>query len=274
MIMFDYNHLEIIEKVEGSSIHPRALVYKGAKVGKGVMVGPNAIVGPLVTLHDNVQIGPGAVISGRTTIGEGTQVSPFATVGAPPQDLKYKGEDTEVRIGKNNRICEYVNISLGTVGGGGLTTIGDNNLIMAYTHVAHDCVIGNNCVFANGVHLAGHVVVGNNVVFGGISGAHQFCHFGERAMIAAGSIVVQDVPPYCLVQGDRARISGLNVVGLRRSNLPKEQLADIKNMFKILYNENLTLEDAIVRMKEEIPVSEARDGFINFVVTSHRGICR
>ncbi|MBC7530820.1 MAG: acyl-ACP--UDP-N-acetylglucosamine O-acyltransferase [Oligoflexus sp.] len=272
--MIDYNHLTTIAKVEGSSIHPRALVYQGAKIYKGVVVGPNAMVGPNVTLHDNVQIGPGALILGKTTIGEGTQVSPYATVGAPPQDLKYKGEDTEVRIGKNNRICEYVNISLGTVGGGGVTSIGDNNLIMAYTHVAHDCNIGSNCVFANGVHLAGHVIVKNNVTFGGISGAHQFCRFGERAMVAAGSIVVQDVPPYCLVQGDRARISGLNVVGLRRSELSKERLADVKNMFKILYNENLTLEDSIERIKSDIPESEQRESFVNFVVTSHRGICR
>ncbi len=272
--MIDYNHLETIEKVDGSSIHPRALVYKGAQIGKGVVIGPNAIVGPKVKLADHVQIGPGALILGKTTIGEASQISPYATLGAPPQDLKYKGEDTEVRIGKNTRICEYVNISLGTVGGGGVTTIGDNNLIMAYTHVAHDCVIGNNCVFANGVHLAGHVVVNNFVTFGGISGAHQFCRFGDRAMVAAGSIVVQDVPPYCLVQGDRARISGLNVVGLRRSDLSKDRLSDIKNMFKILYNENLTLEDAIQRMKVEIPESEQREGILNFILTSHRGICR
>jgi len=272
--MINYNHLETIEKVDGSSIHPRALVYKGAQIGRGVVVGPNAIVGPNVVLADSVQIGPGALVLGKTSVGEGTQISPYATVGAPPQDLKYKGEETEVRIGKNNRICEYVNISLGTVGGGGVTTIGDNNLLMAYTHVAHDCMIYNNCVFANGVHLAGHVLVHNNVTFGGISGAHQFCHFGERAMVAAGSIVVQDVPPYCLVQGDRARISGLNVVGLRRSDLPKERLADIKNVFKILYNENLTLEDAVQRIKTEIPESVQREGILNFILTSHRGICR
>lgn len=270
----DYSQLSLLEKVEGASIHPRALVYQGAKIGKGVIVGPNAVVGPDVTLHDNVQVEPGAMVLGKTTIGEGTKISPYATVGAPPQDLKYKGEPTEVIIGKNNRICEYVNISLGTVGGGGVTRIGDNNLIMAYTHIAHDCDIGNNCVFANGVHLAGHVTVKNYVTFGGISGGHQFCSFGERAMIAAGSIVVQDVPPFCMVQGDRARISGLNVVGLRRSELPKERLADIKNMFKVLYNENLTLEDAIQRMKTEIPPSEQRDSFVTFLETSHRGICR
>lgn len=270
----DYSQLSLLDKVEGASIHPRALVYQGARIGKGVVVGPNAIVGPLVTLHDRVVVEPGAMVLGKTTVGEGTTISPYATVGAPPQDLKYQGEETEVIIGKNNRICEYVNISLGTVGGGGVTRVGDNNLIMAYTHIAHDCTIGSNCVFANGVHLAGHVTVKNNVVFGGISGAHQFCSFGERAMIAAGSIVVQDVPPFCMVQGDRARISGLNVVGLRRSDLSKDRLADIKNMFKILYNENLTLEDAIQRINSEIPQSDPRDSFAGFLASSHRGICR
>lgn len=270
----DYSQLSLLEKVEGASIHPRALVYQGAKIGKGVVVGPNALVGPQVTLHDNVQIEPGAVVTGRTTIGEGTRISPYATVGAPPQDLKYKGEETELIIGKDNRICEYVNISVGTVGGGGVTRIGDNNLIMGFTHIAHDCMIGSNCVFSNGVQIAGHVTVQNNVVFGGMAGGHQFCSFGERAMVAAGAIVVQDVPPYCMVQGDRARISGLNVVGLRRSSFSKEVLNDIKNMFKILYNENLTLEDAVQRMKSEVAPSDQKDRFVNFLETSQRGICR
>ncbi len=271
--MLDYTQ-ETVQEVKGATIHPRALVYRGAVIGQGVIIGPNALIGPKVTLGDGVEVGPGAVITGKTTIGAGTKVSPYATLGAPPQDLKYKGEETELRIGSNNRICEYVNISLGTVGGGGLTQIGSNNLIMAYTHIAHDCKIGDNCVFANGVHLAGHVEVQNNVTFGGISGGHQFCKFGERAMVAAGSIVVQDVPPYCLVQGDRARISGLNVVGLRRSDLSKDRLNDVKAMFKILFNENLTLEDAIARIRAEIPESSQRQNFLSFIENSHRGICR
>lgn len=255
-------------------IDPSALIYQGAELAAGVVIGPRAIIGPKVKLHKNVKVGAGAIVSGKTEIGEGTEIYPFATVGSDPQDLKYKGEDTELKIGKGNKIREYVNISTGTVNGGGLTQIGDENLIMVYSHIAHDCIIGDRCILANGVHLAGHVQVQNSVVFGGMSGGHQFTRFGERAMVAAGAIVVQDVPPFCLVQGDRARISGLNVVGLRRADLPKDRISDIKNMFRIVFNENLTLEDAISRIEADIPESLPRASFLAFLQKSERGICR
>ncbi|WP_141733715.1 acyl-ACP--UDP-N-acetylglucosamine O-acyltransferase [Oligoflexus tunisiensis] len=272
--MLDYRAEEQKEAPQGTYIHPTALVYKGAELEEGVHVGPRAVIGPKVKLARDVQVGAGAVVEGKTTIGEGTIVYPMATIGSDPQDLKYRGEDTELIIGKNNRLREYVNISIGTVNGGGRTTLNDNNLIMAYTHIGHDCHIGSNCILANGVQLAGHVEVEDFAVFGGMAGGHQFCRFGERAMIAAGAIVVQDVPPYCMVQGDRARISGLNVVGLRRSDLPKQRISDIKNMFKILFNENLTIEDAVSRMELEVPDSEQRRKFIDFLKRSERGVCR
>ena len=272
--MLDYIAEELKEAPKGVIIHPSALVYKGAELGEGVVIGPRTVIGPKVVLMSKVKVCAGAVIEGKTTVGEGTEIYPMATVGSDPQDLKYRGEDTELWIGKNNRIREYVNISIGTVNGGGKTTIGDNNLIMVYSHIAHDCHIGSNCILANGVHLAGHVEVDDYVVFGGMSGGHQFCRFGERAMVAAGAIVVQDVPPYCMVQGDRARISGLNVVGLRRSDLPKQRISDIKNMFKILFNENLTIEDAVSRMELEVADSEQRHRFIDFLKRSERGVCR
>ncbi|SME99580.1 acyl-ACP--UDP-N-acetylglucosamine O-acyltransferase [Pseudobacteriovorax antillogorgiicola] len=273
--MFDYSSFEPqTSRVGDTQIHPSAIVAKEAQLDRGVVIGPNAIVGPRVSLGKNVQIGAGAIISGTTTVGEASRIFPFATVGSDPQDLKYEGEETIVKIGKNNNIREYVNISCGTVGGGGETTMGDNNLIMVYSHVAHDCHIGSNCVFANGVQLAGHVVIGNQVVFGGMSGAHQFCRFGDRAMIAAGAIVVQDVPPYCMVQGDRARISGLNVVGLRRSGMPRERISLVKNMFKILYNDNLTLEDAIEKIVQDVEDAEERSVFLDFLRSSERGVCR
>lgn len=272
--MLDYQSEALVKAPVGVVIHPSALVYKGAQLGTGVMVGPRAVIGPQVTLADGVQIGAGAVVEGKTSIGAGTYVYPMATIGSDPQDLKYRGEDTELIIGANNRLREYVNISTGTVNGGGRTTIGDHNLIMVYSHIAHDCTIGSNCILANGVHLAGHVRVFDFVVFGGMSGGHQFCRFGERAMVAAGGIVVQDVPPFCMVQGDRARISGLNVVGLRRSDLPKARLNDIKNMFKILFNENLTLETAMSRIELEVPDSDQRLAFLEFLKSSQRGICR
>ncbi len=273
--MFDYSNFELHKNIpNNSNIHPSALVSKGAELDLEVVVGPNAIVGPHVKLAKGVQIGAGAIVSGHTFIDEDTKIYPMATVGSDPQDLKFANEPTRLTIGKRNKIREYVNISLGTVGGGGETSIGDDNLIMVYTHIAHDCHIGNNCIFANSVQLAGHVIIGDAVVFGGMSGAHQFCRFGSRAMVAAGAIVVQDVPPFCLVQGDRARINGLNLVGLRRSGLDRKQLFDIKNMFKILYNENLRLEDAIVRIEQEVNVSESRQLFLDFLQSSERGVCR
>lgn len=272
--MLEYIHMETVSALEGVVIHPRALVYKGAKIGQGSIIGPNAVIGPKVVLHERVKVDFGAIVSGRTTIGTDTEVSAYATIGSPPQDLKYKGEDTELVIGKNNKLREYVNISLGTPTGGGITTIGDNNLIMAYCHVGHDCVIGSRIVLANSVHLAGHVTLQDFSILGGTAAVHQFTRIGERVMVAGGAIVVQDVPPFCLVQGDRARISGLNVVGLRRSDLPKDRISDIKSMFKILYNENLTMQDAIVRIESEVPSSEQRTRFIDFLKQSERGICR
>ncbi len=272
--MLEYRAEELREVPKGVSIHPTALVYKGAQLDEGVLIGPRAVIGPKVTLGKNVKVGASAIVEGKTTVGEGTEIYSMATIGSDPQDLKYRGEDTELIIGVNNRLREYVNISTGTANGGGKTSLGDNNLIMVYSHIAHDCHIGSNCILANGVHLAGHVQVHDFVVFGGMSGGHQFTRFGERAMIAAGAIVVQDVPPYCMVQGDRARISGLNVVGLRRSDLPKQRISDIKNMFKILFNENLTIEDAVSRIELEVPDSPQRQRFIEFLKRSERGVCR
>lgn len=255
-------------------VHPTAMVAQGAELGSGVTIGPRAIIGPHVKLDHEVLVGAGAVVSGHTRIGEKTRIYPFATVGSDPQDLKYQGEATELHVGAHNSIREYVNISTGTSGGGGRTEIGDHNLIMVYSHIAHDCRMGSHCILANGVHLAGHIEVGDHVVFGGMSGGHQFCRFGERAMVAAGAIVVQDVPPFCLVQGDRARVNGLNLVGLRRSGIAKERMGDIKAMFKILYNENLTLSDAITRIEQEIELSTERQLFVDFLRQSERGVCR
>lgn len=272
--MFEHFETAPPQSFKDVSIHPSATVAKGAKLGKGVFVGANAFVGPDVTLHDGVKLAPNAFVTGLTTIGSQTEIFPFATVGCPPQDLKYKGERTELHVGSQNMIREYVNISVGTATGGGRTEIGDNNLIMAYCHIAHDCHIGNRVIMANGVHLAGHVTVQDNVVFGGMSGGHQFCHFGKYAMIAAGAIVVQDVPPYCMVQGDRARVMGLNVVGLRRANIRGDDLSSIKDMFRLLYQSNLTLEEAVAQIAESVGESEYKTTFLNFLRNAQRGVCR
>jgi len=243
-------------EMSGTQIHPTAIVHKGAEFGVGVRIGPYAVIGPKVKLGDGVDVGPHCVIDRRTNIGPRTSVSAFASIGSLPQDLKYRGEDTELVIGSDNMFREYANISIGTEGGGGITRIGDKNLFMVYTHVAHDSRIGNQCIFANSVAIAGHVHIDDFAVLGGLSAVHQFCRIGTMAMIAGGAMVVQDVPPFCMVHGDRATPNGLNVVGLRRAGVTGEQLTAIKSMYRLLYSENLTVEDAIARMKEDLPTSK------------------
>lgn len=273
--MFDYTNFELHSNLSNNThIHPTALVAKGAELDTNVIIGPNAIVGANVKLASGVRVGAGAIVAGHTSIGEQTHIYPMATVGSDPQDLKFANEPTQLIIGAHNKIREYANISLGTVGGGGKTQIGDHNLIMVYTHVAHDCYIGNHCIFANSVNLAGHIVIGDHTVFGGMSGGHQFCRFGDRSMVAAGAIVVQDVPPFCLVQGDRARVNGLNVVGLRRSGIDRAELAGIKKMFKTVYNENLGIDEAIEKIGQSVEDSGSKKLFLDFLKTSERGVCR
>jgi UDP-N-acetylglucosamine acyltransferase len=274
MLLGFHDHIDPKSSHPDVQIHPTAMVAKGAELGKGVVIGPGALIGPNVKLGDGVMVNGYAAVDGHTEIGAESVISSFATIGTPPQDLKYKGEETRLVIGARNQLKEYTNISRGTATGRGITTIGSDNLIMAYTHIAHDCNIGNYCVFANGVQLAGHVEVGDRVVFGGMSGGHQFCRFGNYAMIGAGSIVVQDVPPFCMVQGDRAEICGLNVVGLRRAGLKEQEFSNIKRMFRIVFKENLTLEDALRTIVETLPASSHKDLFVQFLKNSRRGICR
>lgn len=259
-------------------LHPRALVAASATIGKGVAIAPNASVGPDVTLADGVKVGIGAVITGTTTVGENTEVHSYATLGTPPQDLKYAGEKTRLTIGKNNQIREYVNISIGTVTGRSETVIGDDNLIMAYCHVAHDCIIANHCILANGVHLAGHVEVEDRVVFGGMSGGHQFCRFGEFAMVGAGSIVVMDVAPYVRVQGDRSTVRGINVIGISRGGFSPAEVKEVKTMYRMLFKQNLTLDDSIAKIRAEVADGRPKERMLSFLGAAlgdkHRGLCR
>ena len=232
---------EIKEKLPKA--HPTAIISKSAEIDATVAIGPNAYIGAGVKLDKNVKIHNGVFVSGSTFIGEGTEIHPFASVGTAPQVLKYAGEKTSLKIGKHNQIREYVNISIGTQTGGALTSIGDHNLFMAFSHIAHDCIIGNRVIVANGVQIAGHVEVGDHSVFGGLAGIHQFSRIGKYVMVGAGSIVVQDIPPFCMVQGDRARQIGLNVVGIRRSPFSKEEKAEIKLAYKLLYADGRTLDE-------------------------------
>lgn len=215
-------------------VHPTAIVEPGARLAEGVTVGPFCVVGPEVMLAPGVELRSHVVVRGDTEIGEGTVVWPFAVLGEVPQDLKYAGERTRLRIGARNRIREYVTMNLGTAGGGGETRVGDDGLFMANCHVAHDALVGSRVVIANSVAIAGHCMVGDDVVIGGLSGIHQWVRIGRGAMIGALSMVTHDVIPNGLVQGPRGELDGLNLVGLRRRGIPREEIHALRAAYQAL----------------------------------------
>ncbi len=258
----------------GVKIHETAVVSSRAELDGDIEIGPFAVIEDQVKIASGTKVGPHAVISGRTRIGKNNLISAFASIGSRPQDLKYNNEDTELHIEDNNMFREYCNVSLGTVTGDNVTKIGSHNLFMVYTHVAHDCEIGDHTILANGVALAGHVRVHDKAVLGGLSAVHQFCRIGSFAMIAGGAMVTQDVAPYCMVHGDRAQLSGLNVVGLRRMSLTPEEVSSIKEMYRLTFSSNLKLDDAIEKIKSDVSDSEYRAQFLLFLSTSSRGLCR
>ena len=260
--------------ITATKIHPTAIIAPGAEIGRGVIIGPFSSVGAKVQIGDGTEIGSHVVIDGRVTIGKKNLISSFASVGSRPQDLKFRGEETELIIGDNNMFREYSNLSLGTEGGGGKTVIGDDNLFMVSTHVAHDCIVANHVIAANCVALGGHVIGGDRAVLGGLSAVHQFCRIGQYSMIAGGAMVTQDVVPYGMVQGDRARITGLNVVGIRRLGLKNDGLQCIKSMYHLVFDSSLTLEDAMARIVSEVADSEHRQVWLDFLKKSDRGVCR
>ncbi|MBL8939024.1 MAG: acyl-ACP--UDP-N-acetylglucosamine O-acyltransferase, partial [Archangium sp.] len=219
-------------------------------------------------------VGSHAVIEGDTTIGERNRIFHHASVGAVPQDLKYAGEPTRLVIGDENMIREFTTLNIGTAGGGGLTKIGNKNLFMADSHVAHDCTVANGCVLANSVALAGHVDVADFVILGGLSAVHQFTRIGKHAFIAGGSMVAMDVPPYCTAQGDRAELAGLNTVGLSRHGMTDEQIGRIKDAYRILFRSKLGLNEAMSRLKAEHGGHSEIEHLLEFIASSKRGITR
>lgn len=257
-----------------SKVHPTAVVHPEAALHESVEVGPLTVIGPKVRIGAGTVIGPHAVIEGRTRIGERNRIFQFASVGAVPQDLKYAGEDTELVIGDGNTVREFATLHIGTAGGGGVTRIGDRNLFMANSHVAHDCQIGNGCILANSVALAGHVRVDDHASFGGLSAVHQFTRVGRHAFIAGGSMVTMDVPPYCTVQGDRAELVGLNTVGLSRHGYSEEQIGRIKEAYRILFRSKLPLGEAVEKARAEVGGHAEVDALLDFVAASERGITR
>ncbi|WP_341504181.1 acyl-ACP--UDP-N-acetylglucosamine O-acyltransferase [Gallaecimonas sp. GXIMD4217] len=255
-------------------IHPQAIVDPKARLGANVSVGPWSYIGPDVEIGDDTVIHSHVVIKGPTTIGKGNQIFQFASVGEECQDKKYAGEPTRLEIGDNNVIRESVTIHRGTVQDQSLTRIGSNNLLMAYVHVAHDCIVGDNCILANNASIAGHVKVGDWAILGGMTGVHQFCHIGEHAFIGASSLVVQDVPPYVMASGMRAAPHGLNLEGLKRRGFDKDAIKALRQAYKVLYREGLTLAEA----REQIAVLAAEQplvsDFLTFIDNSERGLIR
>ena len=227
-----------------TQIHPTAIVDPAAQLDTSVTVGPYAVIGPKVRVAGGTSIGPHCVIEGRTTIGRDNRFFQFSSIGAQPQDKKYAGEDTELVIGDRNTVREFCTFNLGVPQAGGSTSIGDDNWIMAYTHVAHDCHIGNNVTMANNTTLAGHVIIGDWVTIGGLTGIHQFVKIGAHAMIGFASAVAQDVPPFMLVDGNPLAVRGFNTVGLKRRGFGPQRLAAVKQMHRLLYRQGLTLEQA------------------------------
>lgn len=257
-----------------ADIHDTAIVHQGAKISKNVKIGPYSIIGENVEIGEGTEIGPHVVIRGWTRIGKNNKIFHGASIGFIPQDLKFDGEKSYLYIGDNNTIRENVTIHRGTEEGGGETRVGNNNLIMAYCHVAHDCKLGNHIVMGNAVNLAGHVVVEDHAVITGLTGVHQFVQIGSIAMVGAHSKVVKDVPPYILVDGHPARVNGINVVGLRRNGLKPELRSEIKRAYKILYRSNLNMDEAIQKMDQELDASKEIEHFLRFLRNVQRGICR
>ena len=252
-----------------SLIHPTAIIEDGAKIGDNVTIGAYSVIRKDVTIGNNTTIGSHTLIEGITTIGENNQIFSHAVVGSIPQDLKYAGERVELIIGDNNKIREFTLINPGTKGGGGVTKIGNNNLLMGYVHIAHDVILGNNCILANAATLAGHVELGNGVVIGGMTPIHQFVKIGDLAMVAGASALSQDVPPYCLVEGNRAKLRGLNLTGLRR-NIDSQDIDELKKAYKELFNSGKPMQESADRLinSPNIYVSN----MAQFVKKSKRGI--
>ena len=261
-------------KPKETRVDPLAVVRDGAELDTGVVVGPFSVIGDDVRVGADTVIGPHVVLEGRTTIGSENRIFQFASVGTIPQDLKYAGEDSELIIGDRNQIRECATIHLGTEGGGLVTSIGDDGLFMAYSHVAHDCRIGNRVILGNASTLAGHVTIEDDAILSGLTGIHQFCRVGQLSYVGAASVVVKDVPPFTTVQGDRAKLVGLNLEGLKRKGLSHDQIANLKRAYKILFRTGLVLEEAIAKVRAEIPMEPDVELLTEFVLASKRGVTR
>lgn len=262
-----------MQNLKGVKIHPTAIVHPDAELGEGVEIGPYSIIAGTVKVGDRTCIGARATIEGYTTLGEECEVFTGAVIGSVTQDKKYEGGTSFLRIGNRNHIREYVTINPGTKEGTE-TVIGDDALLMAYAHVAHDCVIGNRVVLANQATLAGHVVIEDRAIIGGLSAVHQFVRIGTLSIVGGCSKVVQDVPPFMMVDGHPAKAYGINSVGLDRAGISREEKLLLKKAFKILFRSGLSAKNAAARIREELPTSPSLSTLLEFLKGSTRGISR
>ncbi len=253
-----------------SNIHPTAIIEEGATIGKNVTIGPFVTISSKATIGDGTVIDAHTVIAGKTTIGKNNHIFSFAAIGTDPQDLKYNGEEVELIIGDNNKIREFTLLNPGTKGGGSVTKIGNNNLLMGYVHLGHDVIMGDNCILANAVNIAGHVIIGNHVVIGGVTPVHQFVKIGDHVMIGGASAVSQDIPPYCLAEGNRATLKGLNLIGLRR-RVSRDEINALKVVYKALFESGQPLQETAEKLLRE-ENSQNIINLLEFITTSTRGI--
>jgi UDP-N-acetylglucosamine acyltransferase len=255
-------------------IHPTAIVSPDAKIEEGTQIGPFCIIREGVHIKAGTKLISNIIVEGDTEIGENCTIFPFTSIGLPPQDVKYKGEHTGLKIGNNNVIREYVTIHRASIGGDGVTSIGNDNFLMAYVHIAHDCKIGNSVSMANVATLGGHVLVEDHAFIGGLVAIHQFTRIGAYAMAGGFSGVNQDIPPYMITSGTPAKLFGLNVIGLKRHGFPDLTINELKKAYKILFREKRTLKDALKRIQEDLPYTDEIKHLVEFIQQNKRGICR
>ncbi|MBU1659111.1 acyl-ACP--UDP-N-acetylglucosamine O-acyltransferase [bacterium] len=253
-----------------SKISPLAIIEDGAVIGNNVEIGPYCLISAQATIGDGTKIEQNSCIYGKTTIGKNNHIFSHAVIGSIPQDLKFAGEDVELIIGDNNKIREFTLFNPGTKGGGGKTIIGSHNLFMGYVHIGHDVIIGNHCILANAATLAGHVEMGDYAVIGGMTPIHQFVHIGDYAMIAGASALAQDVPPFCMAEGNRAYLRGLNLTGLRR-NLKREEIDELKSAYRELFESGKPLKDVAGELVENTTNHHVHN-LCNFILKTKRGI--
>lgn len=257
-----------------SRIHQTALIDRQAEIDSDVEIGPYSVIGAGVRIGQRTRVASHVVIEGRTSVGQGNTIYQFATIGSRPQDLKYRGEASELIIGNHNTIREYVSLNPGTAGGGMVTRVGDHNLLMMHCHIAHDCLIGSHNIIANGATLGGHVMVQDYVIVGGLVGIHQFARIGSGAILGAGSMVSKDVPPFCNATGDRARLRGLNLEGLKRRGFTTTGIDALKKAYRIIFQSKLKTKDALEKVRREVLPTAEIDILLAFIAQSQRGICR